>query len=166
MTPAPEILPALKDITPSIVLRDEVWKDYYHRKTNRICSRCGDYNKYEIEGTSQPIERELGEKYSCNFYIMNYKINTTRILTNNSLEESAWGSICHKCSDHVLGRAYYPLDSSLEDAEHEMQDMKQNEHDRQRKQEDEIKNLRKQFNKERRENGGRLTSHPTSLHAE
>jgi len=135
--------------------RDSIWADYYYRKNHRICSRCGDYNKYEIEEFRQPIERDLNEHFGCDFYIMTYKINTTRILTNNSLEESAWGSICNRCSDHILGRGYYPLSSSFEDADYEVQDMKKNERKRQLDQEDEIKKLRKLFNKERRENGGR-----------
>lgn len=142
-------------MTEAETLRDQVWTDYYFKKSNRICSRCGDYNRYEIEEFEQPIERDLNEKYGTEFYIMQYKIKTTRILTKLSLAETDWGSICSRCKDHQLGRNPYLISSSLEDAEFEMQDMKQNERKRHLNQEDEIKKLRKEFNKERRENGGR-----------
>lgn len=135
-------------------LRNQVWDDYYYRQQNRICSRCGDYNKYDIEQIIQPIERDLNEKYDCDFYLTTFKIKTTRILTRDSLSETDWGCLCQRCKDHTLGKQAYFLSSSLEDAEFELQDMKQNERKRQLKQEDEIKKLRKQFNKERRENGG------------
>lgn len=147
-------------------LRDQVWRDYYYRRQNRICSRCGDYNRYEIQESRQPTERDLSEKYGCDFYTMNYKIKTTRILTNNSLTESDWGCLCQHCKDHTLGKSFYDLFNSKEDAEYEIQDMRQNERKRQLKQDDEIKKLRKEFNKERRENGGRPAreiSHPTAI---
>lgn len=140
-------------ITQAEQLKEQVWSDYYFRKSNRICSRCGDYNKYEIEENRQPIERDLKDYFGVEFFLMSYKIKATRILTKDSLEETAWGCVCQKCKDHILGRGYYDLASSLEDAEFELADIKQNERNRQIKQDDEIKKLRKQFNKDRRENG-------------
>lgn len=144
-----------KIITEAEQLREQVWIDYYEKRRKRVCSRCGDYNKYEIEATEQPIERELNEYFNMNFYLRFYKIKATRILTKNSLEDSAWGDVCNKCKNHILGQIPYYLDNSLEDMEIELQDLKQNERKRQLKQEDEIKKLRKEFNKECRENGSK-----------
>lgn len=155
MTPAPTLLAAMLEEIPSVILRDQVWDDYYYMRANQICSRCGDYSKHEIIEVRQPIERDLNERYGYDFHTMHYSIKTTRILTKQSLQDSDWGSLCSKCKEHVLGRNYYPLSSSKEDAESELRDMKKNELRRQQQQTDKIKSLRKELNKERRENGGR-----------
>ena len=140
-------------------LRDQVWKDYYHRRQHRICSRCGDYSKYGIEEIKRHTEIDLNYRYGTDFHTTEYKIKTTRILTEQSLD-STWGCLCSKCQDHIRGRKEYFLDSSLEDIELELHDMKANEQKRQLRQEDEIKKLRKDFNKERRENGSSSSGKP------
>ena len=134
-------------------LRDQVWTNYFHMKRDRICSRCGDYNKYEIVRTEYPVQAELNKHYGHNFYMVDYKIQVTRILNKNSLDVE-WGNVCSRCKDHILGKAMHDLSSSQEDIEWEIRDIRQNERTRQLYQDDDIKKARAAFNKERRESGG------------
>jgi len=142
-------------------LRNQVWDDYFQRKKDRICSRCGDYSKYEIIETHFPTQRDLNEHYGFDFYTVEYKIKTTRILNKNSIEDGEWGNLCHKCKDHILGKSMHDLSSSKEDIEFEIHDLRQNERKRQLYQDDDIKKARAAFNKERRENQGQIRPSPS-----
>lgn len=135
-------------------LRNQVWANYYNMTKDRICSRCGDYSKYEIVETKAPTSPDLNRRYGYDFYVKTYDITTTRILNKNS-NDSKWGNVCSKCKDHILGKAKHPISSSQLEAERELQFLRLQEHKRQLLQNEEIEAARKEYNKERRENGGR-----------
>jgi hypothetical protein len=162
MTPAPEILPSITELTPSIILRDQAWEDYHYMRANHICSRCGDYSRYEIIETQLPTQRDLNEYYGYNFYTIEYKIQVTRILNKNSLSAGDWGNLCHKCKNHILGIAMHDLSSSKEGIESKIRELKTNERKRQSYQDEDIKKARAKFNKERRENNTTNGGKPAS----
>lgn len=150
MTGAPEILPTPVEEIPHIILREQAWKDYYERKKERICSRCGQYSKYEIISSSHTTNIGLRNANNEEFYEIEYKINTTPIINKNS-NDSTWGNLCNRCRDHTLGLKAYPLSSSKVDTEDELTRLKSRERVRQTFQDDDIKKAKTKLNKERRE---------------
>jgi hypothetical protein len=116
----------------------------------KVCSRCGDYSKYQVVSKRREIQRELNENTDSDFYVIDYEIKKTPV-TNINSNDSDWGNLCNRCRKHVLGLERYDLESSPTDVEDEIIELKQKERWRQLKQDDEIKKARMAFNKARRE---------------
>jgi len=135
----------------SNILRNQVWENYYKDRKDRICSRCGSYQKYKIIDDKYPTAHELNSKYGYDFYLIEYKLEITEVRNINSLGDATWGNVCNKCKDHVLGIKPYLLDSSLSDIEFELRDLRNKESNRRLFQEDKIKAAKTKANKERRE---------------
>lgn len=150
MTGAPELLPAITEQTPHIILRDQVWEDYYYQQRQRICSRCGQYSKYEIIHSSHVINQGLKNQHNEEFFEVEFAINTTAIINKNS-NNSEWGNLCNRCRNHILGQEAYPLSSSKADIDKELTRLKTRERARRILQDDDIKNTKTKLNKERRE---------------
>ena len=132
------------------LLRDRVWEDYHKMRSDRVCSRCGNYCKYEIIEKIIPTARELNERYGHNFHIKHYELKSTTVMNKNSLDRE-WGSICNKCRDHILGIKPFPLSSSRLKAEQDLVSLKKTERLRLLYQEDEIRDARARVNKSRRD---------------
>jgi hypothetical protein len=135
---------------PANELRDQVWQDYFKMRDNRVCSRCGNYSRYQVVSKRREIQRELSDSEGHDFYVIDYEIKKTPI-TNQNSNDSEWGNLCTRCRKHVLGLERYDLESSPTDVETEIIGAKQQERWRQIKQDDEIKKARMAFNKARRE---------------
>lgn len=142
----------IDELLDSEKLRNQVWKDYFKNKEDKICSRCGLYNKYEVIELKKPAGGNLNERYGYNFYLIDYELKITEIRNKNSLADSDWGSICQKCKNHILGIKPYELNSDREAAEFEILDLRKNEAKRRLLQEDSVKAARKEANKALREN--------------
>jgi hypothetical protein len=142
----------LTELLNSEKLKNQVWSDYFKNKEDKVCSRCGLYNKYEIIEKKSHAGGNLNERYGYNFYLTTYELKTTEIRNKNSLADSDWGSICSKCKDHILGIKIYDLSSDIEEAEFELLDLRKNEAKRRLLQEDSIRIARKEANKALREN--------------
>jgi hypothetical protein len=138
------------DRTDAEKLRSRVWGEYYYERGYKICSRCGNYSRYEIIPTKIPTNRDLNEHYGLDFHNMDYKINTIRVLNKNS-NDSDWGNICNKCRLHIMGKIENLLDNSLSKAENELGRLKQKERTRRMFQDDEIREAAAALRKENKE---------------
>lgn len=138
------------ELTNAEIAKNTVWEDYRYRQKNKICSRCGQYNKYEITEKILYVQKDLNDRYGYNFHEKEYDIKSTTVLNKNSLD-SDWGGLCKRCQLHVSGFEKYPLSASRADAERELSRLKTTERTRQMYQDDDIKTARVEFNKERRE---------------
>lgn len=132
------------------MIRDYVWEDYRHRQKEKSCSRCGQYNKYEI--TEEVIRNKYKdlEKQGYNFYDKEYEIKTTPIINKNSID-SDWGNLCKRCQLHIRGIEEYLLSPSITAAEHELARLRSAERMRQIYQDDDVKKAKAEINKEHRE---------------
>jgi len=143
----------VREKTPGEKLRHQVWENYYFERSNKICSRCGNYSRYEIEENKSPIYTDLNHLYGLGFYNLEYSIKSIPVLTKNS-NDSEWGNICHKCRLHIMGKVENLLDAPLEDAEAELSRLRQRERVRRMYQDDKInaaKARRRKEDKEREE---------------
>ena len=119
-------------------LRDQVWDNYFYLRKNKMCSRCGKYQKYEISERKIPTSQDLNERYGHNFYLIEYKLESTSILNKNS-NDSEWGNLCSKCKAHVTGITPNPLGASLLEVERELRELKEKENIRRMFQSDAIR---------------------------
>lgn len=97
-------------------IRDKLWADYYRRKQNHVCNRCGAFGEYAINKTiSYP--KVLGYPDQKKFYYITYSITENRIEIANSLGNEEFYGICKRCQDHITGKKQYPLKENLADVE-------------------------------------------------
>lgn len=132
------------------MIRDYVWEDYRHRQKEKSCSRCGQYNKYEITETINRQGYKEFEKHGYDFYDKEYEIKTTPIINKNSID-SDWGNLCQRCQLHIRGIEEYVLSPSITETEHALARLRASERTRYMYQSDDVKKAKAEINKEHRE---------------